>query len=243
MCCLSKKCFTCCGGSSDIEIEESTNIDNSCCCSCCRFIKCKRWFLILIGVISLFAMNDVRDYPYIPMITSFCAFIIFWNFPCLVYYTASKPLYYQDIFIDEKKLPNYDVDISIKKKFKCILIWVLIILNTILVGALSEYWFYKLHGNLNHDWIEVMGITGGIIKIFQIISNAIVRAMLKILKYYVKKESSQFTKDQIKAIEKILHLKRKDSEDGIVIVDEKIYEKRSVGTMIELPPFSNEYKE
>ena len=77
----------------------------------------------------------------------------------MVYYTASRPLYYEDLFIDSSKLPNYDVSLSIKKRFQFILEWVLIVTNTLLVAALSDYWLYK---TVDHfTIIEIVGITGG----------------------------------------------------------------------------------
>ena len=176
---------------------------------CCKKIQIKRWFLPGVGVIALLLYEEARDYVYLPFLISFVFFIIFWNFPFMVYHTASRPLYYEDLFIDEKKLPNYEVDESIKKKFQCILVWVLIITNTILTGALSEYWFYQLNANFTHTWIEIIGITGGIIKIFQICNNTLVRIMLKILRHYVKQENIQYTEDQIEKIQKIIRLKKR----------------------------------
>ena len=95
----------------------------------------------------------------------FSAFILFWNFPKIVYYTASRPLYYEDLFIDEKKLPNYDVDDKLKNKFQCILEWLLIITNTLLVSGLSDWWLYKTQNKFT--LLEVVGVTGGIIKFFK----------------------------------------------------------------------------
>tara|TARA_B110000967_G_C18579557_1_gene408951 strand:- start:24 stop:458 length:435 start_codon:yes stop_codon:yes gene_type:complete len=129
----------------------------------------------------------------------------------LVYYTASKPLYYQDIFIDEKKIPNWNVNEKIKKKFECIFVWVLIVTNTLLVGGLAEYWLYK--SLITDNIMEIIGITGGIIKIFQIINNTICRLMLKILKIYIKKENKLFKITQNKAIKSIINLKNEKKED------------------------------
>jgi|TARA_B110001450_G_scaffold256929_1_gene289554 hypothetical protein len=179
------------------------------CIICCKKVAIKRWFLPGIGAIALLLYEEARDYVYLPFLISFVFFIFFWNFPFIVYHTASRPLYYEDLFIDEKKLPNYDVDETIKKKFQCILVWVLIITNTILAGALSEYWFYQLQGNFTHSWIEMIGVTGGIIKIFQICNNTLVRIMLKILRHYVKQENIQYTEDQIEKIQKIIRLKKR----------------------------------
>ena len=190
----------------------NTRNNKHCCCN----ILIKRWFLPLIAVVLLFFYEEVRNVIYLPLITSFVFFILFWNFPIIVYHTASRPLYYEDLFIDEKKMPNYEVEETIKSKFQCILQWVLIITNTLLVGALSEYWFYKL--NKNNSWIEILGVTGGIIKIFQIANNTIVKIMLQILRHYVKKENKQYTLNQINKIQHIIQLKRRD-ESGILFLD------------------------
>jgi hypothetical protein len=192
--------------------------------SCCYKIPIKRWFLPGVGVIALLLYEEARDYVYVPLLISFVFFIIFWNFPSIVYQTASRPLYYQDLFIDEKKLPNYDVDESIKKKFQCILVWVLIITNTILTGALSEYWFFRLHGTFTHSWIEIIGITGGIIKIFQIGNNTLVRIMLKVLRHYVKQENILYTTEQIEKIQNIVRLKKRCDKNIISMNENKMIE-------------------
>jgi len=162
--------------------------DENCCkIPKCKDIKVKRYFLPLIGVFL----------------------ILFWNFPRMVYYTASKPLYYEDLFIDEKKLPNYEVDERIKRKFQLILEVVLIVTNALLTGALADYWLYKTTGN--EGYMEIVGITGGIIKIFQMVNNTISRLMLKILKRCIKKENKQFKRRQVENIERIIRLKRHQS--------------------------------
>jgi len=118
---------------------------NNCCeLPRCKDIPIKRYFLPLIGVFALAALPELRNFVYLPLIITFGFLILFWNFPWIVYYTASKPLYYQDLFIDEKKLPNYDVDEGIKRKFKMILETVLIISNALLTGALADRFMLKI---------------------------------------------------------------------------------------------------
>jgi len=183
---------------------------NNCCeLPRCKDIPIKRYFLPLIGVFALAALPELRNFIYLPLIITFGFLILFWNFPWIVYYTASKPLYYQDLFIDEKKLPNYDVDEGIKYKFKLILETVLIISNALLTGALADYYLYKTIGN--EGYIEILGITGGIIKIFQMINNTISRLMLKILKRCIKKENQDLKRKQVENIERIIRLKRHQS--------------------------------
>ena len=201
-CILFNKCIT---GCSECKCE--------CSRECCSKIPIKRYFLPFIGVLSLVIFEQFRDFIYFPLIVSAAFFILFWNFPILVYVTASKPLYYEDLFIDEKKLPNYDVDPKIKYKFQNILVWILIITNSILVGVLSDYWLYK---TLNvESYLEIIGVTGGIIKIFQVINNSIGRIMIKILKKCIKKENKKFRKEKRERIKRIVSLKHIESSEDI----------------------------
>ena len=151
---------------------------------------------------------EIFNFYYFPMVVGVSAFILFWNFPKLVYYTASRPLYYEDLFIDASKLPNYDVSISIKKRFQFILEWVLIVTNTLLVAALSDYWLYK---TVDHfTIIEIVGITGGIIKVFQTVNNTISRIMLKILRKRVKRENKTLKELQSQKLQDLVNFKVTD---------------------------------
>lgn len=192
---------------------------------CCKQkIKLKRFFFPLsFGIITIF-FDNVRTYIYFPIIVSVCFFILFWNFPRIVYYTASKPLYYQDIFIDEKRLPNYNVNKKIKRKFECIFVWVLIVTNTLLVGGLSEYWLFK---SLSQEsTMEILGISGGIIKIFQIVNNTVCRIMLKVLKSYVKTENKKFEELQVKRVKSILNLKEEKRTSVLEMVEADLEKKK-----------------
>lgn len=173
---------------------------------CCRSIPIKRYFLPLFGIVGITFIEEARTYIYFPIYISFAFFILFWNFPKVIYATATRPVYYEDMFIDEKKLPNYEVRESIKAKFKSIYSWVLIVTNSILAGALAEYWLFQSQ-NAN-TYVEVIGMSGGIIKIFQIVNNNIGKFMIKILKRFIKQESLQIKRKERKSIENILPLKR-----------------------------------
>jgi len=171
---------------------------------------------------------EVFNFYYFPMVVGFSAFIIFWNFPKLVYYTASRPLYYEDLFIDSSKLPNYDVSDELKAKFQCILEWILIISNTILVAGLSEWWLYK---TLDHFTImEIVGITGGIIKIFQMVNNTISRIMLKILRKRIKKENKEMCEKQSKKLIELANFKVFDNTE-INMINERIPRRERLQTI------------
>ena len=70
----------------------------------CKGQNCdiKRYFLPLIGVFGLIAIDEVRNFYYFPIVFTFGFFILFWNFPNLVYYTNSQPIYYEDLFINKR---------------------------------------------------------------------------------------------------------------------------------------------
>jgi hypothetical protein len=173
--------------------------------SSCKDIKCKRYFLPLIFAPVAAIHPEIFNFYYFPLVVGVSAFILFWNFPKIVYYTASRPLYYEDLFIDSSKLPNYDVSISIKKHFQLVLEWVLIITNTLLVMALSDYWLYK---TVDHfTVIEIVGITGGIIKVFQTVNNTISRLMLKLLRKKVKNENKTLKDLQRKKLKDLVNFK------------------------------------
>jgi len=183
-------------------------LDMECKKSSCKDIKCKRYFLPLIFAPVAAIHPEIFNFYYFPLVVGVSAFILFWNFPKIVYYTASRPLYYEDLFIDSSKLPNYDVSISIKNHFQLVLEWVLIITNTLLVMALSDYWLYK---TVDHfTVIEIVGITGGIIKVFQTINNTISRLMLKLLRKKVKKENKTLKDLQSKKLKDLVNFKVTD---------------------------------
>lgn len=176
--------------------------------SVCNYLKTmpkKRYALPFVGIFCLIGIDEIRNFTFLPLIVSIGCFIIFWNFPIIVYESASKPLYYEDIFIDDKKLPNYEINDVLKNKFKNILLNVLIVSNSLLCGALSDYWLYK-KTNVE-TYIEILGMTGGIIKIFQIINHVISKIMLSILKRIIKKENIELNNKEVSEIINVIDLK------------------------------------
>ncbi len=61
-------------------------------------VKIKRFFLPFLLVFGLVFIKDVRNFYYFPIIFTIGFFILFWNYPSLVYYTNSQPIYYEDLF-------------------------------------------------------------------------------------------------------------------------------------------------
>ena len=161
------------------------------CISCCD-IPIKRYLLPTTGLVIILIFEDVRNFIYLPLVVCYVSFIIFINFPSILYFTSSKPLYYQDMFIDPYKLPVYDVSNEIKEKFKQILEWSLIITSTLLLGALSDFWLYKT-SNLNSN-LEILGVTGGMLKCFQTTNTIIASILMHIARSYIVIENDNLRK-------------------------------------------------
>ena len=78
------------------------------------------------------------------------------------------------------------------------------------MGILSDIWLLKSNETL--DIFDIIGITGGVIKIFQIVNNTISRIMLKIVRKFVLKENAEILEKQRKEIQQIIQLKEFDEE-------------------------------
>lgn len=174
------------------------------CTKCCCKIPIKRFFLPFISIFALLIIPQARDYIYIPFIFFGGCIIIFWNFPYIIYSANSKPIYYEDLFIDQTKIPNYMIPEKIKNKFQNIFLWSLIITNSLLVSALSDYWFYKSNGFKFDNFMQTIGITGGVIKIFSIVNYYIGQILIEILNQFINKENKKYRTNIKKNFQKSL---------------------------------------
>ena len=91
---------------------------------------------------------------------------------------------------------------------KCqkILFWSLIVSNSLFAGGLSEYWLYRTHDTTTY--MEIMGITGGIIKVFQFINNSIGRILMMIIRRRVNTENTELKCKNRKKFRRMILLKR-----------------------------------
>ena len=170
----------------------------------CKHVKySKKLTLPFLGIFGLVLIEEIRNFYFFPLIFTFGFFILYLNFPSLTYYTNTQPVYYEDLFIDKKKLPNYNVPLQIKQKFECIFNWTLIITSSLLMGVLSDYWLYKT--NKVNSYLEILGITGGILKVFQLINNFIGKLLIVIIKRKLKKEKDKYN-------EQITNTRRRSNE-------------------------------
>ena len=121
-------------------------------------------------------------------VISFMSFILFLNFPIIVTFSNTKPLYYEDLFLNTSLLPRLEITEQSKETFKKIFTFVLVFTNSILTGLLYDYWIIKTKNT--SSIVEIIGISGGILKIFQVINHSIGIVTLKIIKYTIKTKIS-----------------------------------------------------
>ena len=161
------------------------------CCKKNKQTKCpiKRYFLPFVGIFGLGVIEEVRNFYYFPLVFTFGFFILFWNFPYFVYYTNTQPTYYEDLFV-KKKQPDYNIPYQVKNKFEFIFRWTIIITSSLTMGFLADYWLYKTTQVVST--FEILGITGGILKLFQFINNIIGKILIKIIKYVLKTEVKRY---------------------------------------------------
>lgn len=167
--------------------DDNESIDNR--RNCCFIKNCgiprKRVFLLFLGLLYFVSVEHTQHYLHFPLIIAATSFIIFYNFPLLVYFSNTKPLYYEDLFIDTTRLPIINLDNQLRKHFEYTFELTLVTTNSILLGALSDYWIYKTEEK--HALIEIIGITGGILKIFQFVNNVIGSLLLYLISLKIEK--------------------------------------------------------
>ena len=207
--CCRDNCFECCKKNCGFK-----------CALCCSKIPIKRYFLPFLGIFVLLGYEFFQNYSFLPIIFFVGCVIIFWNFPFIIYAANSKTIYIQDLFIDDARIPNYEVSTKLKVKFQTIFLWTLIITDSIAVAALADYWLYK-STTINLDsYVEVLGVTGGVLKIFSTVNHYVGKLLIKILHKVINdehKKNREKIRNQFKSsIDQFLNSK--------IILSEKILE-------------------
>ena len=78
----------------------------------------RRLCLPLVSLTCLLGIPALYNFVYLPLVIFMVTFILFWNFPSMVTFTNTKPLYYEDLFIDTSKIHLLDVSPQKKQYFE-----------------------------------------------------------------------------------------------------------------------------
>ena len=152
-----------------MDTEVNNTCENICSEELYLSLKKERYLLPFSSLVLLFIDENIRkntsSFISILFLSLICLFI---NFPFLVTWTKSKPIYIEELFVDSGKIPLIKLDDETKQTYKRIYDYILILTNSILVSLLSNYWFYKTE--TEKSFYEIMGVTGGILQIFHLLN-------------------------------------------------------------------------
>ena len=147
-------------------------------------IDYRRYFIPMLGLTYfLFMNNNYDNYYMLGFIVFFDSLIILGNFTFLVVWGNAKPLYYEDLYIDVKRLPLLPLDSRRKEIYKKLYTRILVISNSLLASALVCYW--KSKANEIDSYIEVLGITGGLIEMASCFNHISGKLALFIIKKFI----------------------------------------------------------
>tara|TARA_Y100000768_G_scaffold228718_2_gene172699 strand:- start:5583 stop:6506 length:924 start_codon:yes stop_codon:yes gene_type:complete len=165
-------------------------ICNNSICEYCQVklfnIPFKRYFLPLIGVVGILIIEDLHSFIYLPIVIFVVSLILFWNFPILIIFMKTKPLYYEELYLVNASPAIVEIEQNMKEKFEYIFNTSLIITNSLLTAGLGDYWLYQ--SSNRGSYIEMIGITGGIIKIFQSLNYFTGTIILYAIRKQIEKE-------------------------------------------------------
>ena len=149
-----------------------------------KSLQYRRYFLPLLGLTGLlFYEESYNNYYILGSITFMNSVIILGNFTQIVIWTNAKPVYLEDLYVDSKKLPVLSLDNKRKKMHKKIYTRILVFSNSSLISVLVCYWKLKLNSNVS--FLEILGMTGGLIEIAACFNVLTGRITLYFIKEYL----------------------------------------------------------
>lgn len=153
--------------------------------------------LLLVPIILTltFVFQNVHQVIYVPLACGICAMIIFVNYPSIVIFLHSRPIYYDDLIIKNYEGEGHIYDEGFRKKYQVIFQWIASVTSSCMIGLTVEVWYYKddifTHSNNNVNAFITMGVIGGMLKLYYGATMILGRILLSALKYFKKKEQEK----------------------------------------------------
>jgi hypothetical protein len=174
----------------------------------CRYIFSYKVFFIPISIIlPIFIYFENFQNPFYIFIATFIStFVIVLNFPHLTKMLYTKPIYFEDLFLEDKEPveKNYIKimhNIESSKKFQQRFVLSQQFILSLTISLVVEYFSYKLH-NSNYELMEIFGLLGGLFSLYAKVITIIGKIVLFILYYQKKKEKEKLLKQfNIRTIE------------------------------------------
>lgn len=161
-------------------------------------------------MITLTALYDgIYGEFYIPVLCGLSALIIFLNFPAVVIFLHSRPIYYDDLIIKNYDGDGYIYDEEFRKKYQHIFRWIASVTSSVMVAITILMWFIRntmIHsddgsstsgdsrsgnGTKALNIFVILGIIGGMMRIYYTATMLIGRVLLSILKLLKRREQER----------------------------------------------------
>jgi hypothetical protein len=150
-------------------------------------VKMIRFSLPLLSTSALLIDTKIHDNTiYVSLIVFLCSMVIFGNFPVLVTLNNSKPVYYEDLYIDAHKIPTIALSDKQKDIYKSAYHAILVFSNSLLMCAIANYWLFKTSSVTSY--YEIVGIIGGLLKIAGSINHSTGRMSIYIIRSCIRNQ-------------------------------------------------------
>ena len=148
----------------------------------------KRFLLLFCFLPCLILLGEPYNTEYYVLSFMFISILSFlYNFECCTIFFHEKPIYYEDLEDTNNIVHNNPHD---KIKFQNIFIVIHQFTLTLAFVIILDFFYHRYH-NLNLSLIELMGLLGGFISLYQKITSFIGNILIEIL-YRIKKCKEQY---------------------------------------------------
>ena len=207
---------------------------------------------LILGLTFGFPDNEHHRSIYVPLSIGTCSFLLFMNFPNLVVFLHTRPIYYDDLVIkdfnDDDARKFYDD--TFHKKYQRIFKTVIAITSSLLVVGTSELWFFrdKLFntGNAadtsNNKLVTnfvIIGVIGGILRIYYTTTLFIGKLVMFILRYVKKREQEQLrmeTHNRIKQELELAGIDMHEDDDELLSSDSENQQETQIKKIVSFKP-------
>ena len=169
---------------------------------------------LILGLTFAFKDSVHHRSIYVPVSTGVSSLIAFLNFPSIVVSLHSRPIYYDDLVINDYTDPDAGLGLyndSFRRKYQRIFRTVIAVTSSLLIVGTTEIWYYRERlfdttpdGNGNDEVVKgfvIIGVIGGIMRIYYgttVFIGKFVIFVLKLLKRREQARLHQQTQERIK---------------------------------------------
>lgn len=158
--------------------------------------------LVPLILVLTFTYQDIHGMIYVPLACGISAMIVFVNCPSMVIFLHSRPIYFDDLIIKNYEGEGYIYDESFRRKYQRVFMWIASVTSSLMIVLTVEMWFFRdtmFQGNSENDTKKgqavnnfvVLGVIGGMLRIYYMATMAIGRFLLFILKRLKRQESER----------------------------------------------------